>query len=382
MSANKKEFEGEESLYIVNEGEKSKEANYSADKTSLIYPANIKVTKETFSVFELKRKCEVKKEVILDPEYQREIVWSNHQNSELVESILMGIPLPVMYFAEDKFGKLQVIDGQQRLNALFNFLNNKYKISSSPILKDINQKSFNELQPSEQSKLEDYQFIIYVIKPQTPDRIKFDIFDRVNRGGTQLNKQEMRNALYQGKSTKLIKELSETEEFLNATDRGINSKRMKDRYLIVRFIAFYLWRTGVSLHNKEKIEYKSDIDDFLGKTMEILNNFGDEEIEKIRTIFKFSMTNIYNIFGGNSFRIPSDKARRPINMALFDSLGYLACNKVVNYDIQKTKNKAIDLLNDNEFIESITERVDSSNSVKVRFEKIENIINELGKYND
>lgn len=379
MSVNEKEFEGEESLYIVNEGEKSKEANYFADKTSLIYPANITVAKETFSVFELKRKFENKKEVILDPEYQREIVWTNHQNSELVESILMGIPLPVMYFAEDKFGKLQVIDGQQRLNALFNFLNNKYKISSSPILKDINKKSFNELLPSEQTKLEDYQFIIYVIKPQTPDRIKFDIFDRVNRGGTQLNKQEMRNALYQGKSTRLIKELSETEEFLNATGREINSKRMKDRYLIVRFIAFYLWRTDASLHN---MEYKSDIDDFLGKTMEILNNLGDEEIEKIRTTFKFSMTNIYKLFGGNSFRIPSDKVRRPINMALFDSLGYLACNEVVSYDIQKTKNKVIDLLNDIEFIESITERVDSSNSVKVRFEKIEKIINELGQRND
>ena len=61
------------------------------------------------------------------------------------------------------------------------------------------------MQPIYQAKLEDYQIVIYVIKPQTPDRVKFDIFERVNRRGTQLNKQEMRNALYQGESTALLK---------------------------------------------------------------------------------------------------------------------------------------------------------------------------------
>jgi hypothetical protein len=343
-----------------------------------IYPANVKVSRDVFSVFELKRKYEERGTVKLDPDFQREDVWNKKQKSELVESILMGIPLPVMYFAEDKYGNLQVIDGRQRLTALFEFLNNKFSISSAPILTYLKGKKFKDLEPKDQTKLEDYQLIVYIIKPQTPDRIKFDIFDRVNRGGTQLNKQEMRNALYQGKSTELLKELAESEEFLKATGDAISPKRMKDRYLILRFIAFYLWKKHKLIENTNFVEYKSDIDEFLGKIMEILNKADEKFLNEIKTIFKTAMKNSFDILGKDGFRIPNKGKKRPINMALFESLSYLMSHDdIVNRNKNLTKEKVKEAFEDKNFYESLTQKVDSSLSVKTRFDKMDMILEEL-----
>ena len=344
----------------------------SENELENIYPADVKVSRDVFSVYELKRKYEDRKTVILDPEFQRNKVWNNTQKSELVESILMGIPLPVMYFAEDRYGNLQVIDGRQRLTALFEFLNDKFKITSAPILNHIRGKRFSELEAKEQVKLEDYQLIVYIVKPQTPDRIKFDIFDRVNRGGTPLNKQEMRNALYQGNSTRLLKELSELEIFKKATGYAINSKRMKDRYLILRFLGFYLYFT-----KQIDIEYKSDIDDFLGKIMEYINKLEEISLNELKNIFVKSMKNSYEILGENAFRIPTDGRKRPINMALFESLSYLMSFDVVENDKYQVKEKINNLFNDKEFVNSLEKKIDSSKSVEIRFKKMKAILEEL-----
>jgi len=361
------EFEGEQSVTVGDESEDIHE----------IYPVTVKVTRDVYSIYELKRKYEEKKTVILDPEFQRHQVWKTKQKSELIESILMGIPLPLIYLAEDKIGNLQVIDGRQRLTALFEYLNNDFKLQSLSIMEHLKGKQFKDLEPAEQSKLEDYQLIVYVIKPQTPDRIKFDIFDRVNRGGTQLNKQEMRNALYQGKSTKLLKKLSKMDEFLNATGRAINGNRMKDRYLILRFIAFYMWKHNMLFYSKKKVEYKSDIDDFLSKTMEAINNLNDKEIKNIENIFRKSMSNAFDILGEDGFRIPSTDRKRPINMALFETFGYLMSHDDVLLDKKFTKEVLFDMFEDEKFVESLTERVDSSRSVNTRFEKMDEILEKL-----
>ena len=365
------EIEGEETLDVEQ------------NELKKIYPADVKVSRDIFSVFELKRKYEERETVKLDPDFQREDVWSKKQQSELVESILMGIPLPVMYFSEDKFGNLLVIDGRQRLTALFKFLNNEFAITSSPILTHLKGKKFKDLDKKEQIKLEDYQLIVYIIKPQTPDRIKFDIFDRVNRGGTQLNKQEMRNALYQGKSTKLLSKLSQSDEFKRATGNAINPKRMKDRYLILRFLAFYLYYENklIDIHGK-KVEYKSDIDDFLGKTMDILNNSNDEMLNSLKDIFYKAMRNSFEILGKDAFRIPSSDRKRPINMALFESLSYFMSFDIISKVEKEIIRKKIDsMFNDNSFREFLINKIDSSKGVEIRFNKMRELLKEIENAN-
>ncbi len=290
-----------------------------------IYPeANIKVEREQYSIYELNRKFN-RGQVVLDPDFQREDVWKIHQKSELIESVLMGIPLPIFYLNETKEGKLVVVDGRQRLTAFFQYLNEEYSLSKLRILKGISNKKFSDLDHKLQANLEDFQIIAQVIKPPTPDRIKFDIFDRVNRGGTPLNNQEMRNALYQGNSTVLLGKLCEKDIFKNVTNNSVNSRRMKDRYLILRFLGFYLWKKETLVdHHGEKIDYKVDIDEFLGKIMEYLNYLDSSKINFLEKIFVKAMSNNQTVFDDNAFRrVSKNGKKQPINMLLFEAFSYL-----------------------------------------------------------
>jgi len=297
----------------------------NSDNVDDIYPeANIKVERHQYSIFELNRKY-ARKQLILDPDFQREVVWKKDQQSELIESVLMGIPLPIFYLNETKDGELVVVDGRQRLTTFFSFLNKEFKLKNLKVLISLNGLVFNELEEKMQASLEDFQVIAQVIKPPTPDRIKFDIFDRVNRGGTPLNNQEMRNALYQGKSTVLLRKLVELKIFKIVTSNSINSTRMKDRYLVLRFISFYLWKKDLLVDpNGKLIEYKNDIDEFLGKSMEYLNRCTEERIEKLFNIFKNSMQNNFIVFNEDAFRrVSNGDKKNPINMILFEAFSYL-----------------------------------------------------------
>ncbi|MBF7046923.1 DUF262 domain-containing protein, partial [Campylobacter volucris] len=186
------------------------------------------------SLFEIKRRQE-RGDIQISPEFQREDVWNYKQKSELIESVLMGIPIPVFYFFESKDTKIQVVDGRQRITTFIDFMNDKFDLKQVKIITDIIGKKFSDLNVIQQRKIEDYQIDTYTIQPPTPEQVKFNIFDRVNRGGTRLNNQEMRNALYQGNSTELINELSKEECFKKATAHSIKSNHMKDRYIILRF---------------------------------------------------------------------------------------------------------------------------------------------------
>lgn len=178
------------------------------DENTDNYPnLSIKIEQAQYSIFELKRKYD-KDRICIDPDFQRNLVWTNKQKSELIESVIMQIPLPLIYLAENEDGKLVVVDGRQRLTTFFQFLDNEFRLKDLKILPQINGMNFNELEESHLYSryvtiIEDTQLVVQIIKYPTKDRVRFDIFDRVNRGGTPLNKQEMRNALYQGNATKL-----------------------------------------------------------------------------------------------------------------------------------------------------------------------------------
>lgn len=295
------------------------------DEVNLYPMSGIKVDKGFYTVFELKRRYDAEnKRIILDSDFQREDVWKNDRKAELVESVLMGLPLPIFYFNQDKYGRLIVIDGRQRLTALFEFMNGKFALMKLKVLSNENKKKFHDLSPLLQSKIEDYQIQAHVIMPPTPDRLKFDIFDRVNRGGMQLNKQEIRNALYQGEATKLLKELAESPVFMEATDRAfIKEKRMKDKYLLSRFIAIYLLRNN-ELRNDdgEVYSYSDDIDDLLGKTMDYLNVSNSDRIQEIKAFALNTLEKSLFYCGKDAFRLMRCERKTPINMNVFETVMY------------------------------------------------------------
>lgn len=352
------------------------------------YPfTQIKIDKDQFSLFELKRKHEPedmkRKDIIIDPEFQRNFVWGSAQKSELIESILMGIPLPVIYLFEQLDGKKQVVDGRQRLTSIFDFMNNKFPLSDMKILKKENGSTFKKLDPLLQSKIEDYQIQAYLIKPPTPERIKFDIFDRVNRSGTQLNHQEMRNALYQGKCTALLKELAKSKEFTEATGKAVPDKRMKGRYIILRFISFYMLFKGWL--KQENIEYKSDIDDFLAKTMGFINRLEESKILELKSTFLRSMASSKRILGTDGFRFSINESggnRRPVNMALFEALAYIFADPIVEVIDENMVKEYVDKLKYNYDESGFSLQVDSSTKVNDRFQKAERLLEVLNANNN
>ena len=383
------EIEGEETIdYPDDENTDSDEnedvSNLAKTKeeviTDLIYPqASLNIERTQFSVFELKRKKENGK-LLLDPDFQREDVWKSSQKAELIESILMNIPLPFIYLTENKKGQLVVVDGRQRLTALFEFLDDKFTLGKKlKILKKLHNKKFSQLEPILQGTIEDYQLLSHIIKPPTSDRIMIDIFDRVNRSGTKLNNQEIRNALYQGQSTKLLKVLSESDEFKIATNNSIKTDRMKDKYIILRAISFYLWKKRYT-DGKVDIkysDYKGDTEDFLAKYMENINSLLEDEIKYLETMFLNAMKQSFSILGEDAFRLPSNKnspMKRPINMALFEVLTYFFSDEDFYHKKELVKREYEILLEDIEFLNSFLS-IDSN--VKYRFNRIQEIKNKI-----
>ena len=364
------------------------ESYNSSAEVNEVYPnAEVRVTRAQYSTLHIKRLVEDRKELIIDPDFQRGNVWAKKQGAELVESILMGIPIPVMYLFEMRDGKKQVVDGRQRISAILDFLNDKLVLKDLKILPEYNDCKFSDLDAKMQGIFEDSQMYFYIIQPPTPERVKYDIFDRVNRGGTRLTNQEMRNALYRGKSTRLISELSKTEEFLRATGHGISPKRKKDNYVVLRTISFYLlYRKAdvVLKQNGEAIEYKSDIDDFLAKMMIFINEkASDELIADCRTMFLRAMNNSYRIMGEDAYRFAayedeSGKSRkRPINMPLFEMLAYIFSDDCVTNNSQITRDAINKFKDTYDYQKMLMSNVDSSTNVTERFSTAKKLLEQI-----
>lgn len=355
------------------------------DKNTDNYPnLSIKIEQAQYSIFELKRKYD-KDRICIDPDFQRNLVWTNKQKSELIESVIMQIPLPLIYLAENEDGKLVVVDGRQRLTTFFQFLDNEFRLKDLKILPQINGMNFNELEESHLYSryvtiIEDTQLVVQIIKYPTKDRVRFDIFDRVNRGGTPLNKQEMRNALYQGNATKLLDELSKMKSFKDATGGAISPKHMKDKYVILRALCFYLlWRGNILDKNKKRMEYRSDMEELLGAGMNLFNKMDLNSIFLLKQLFDRTMTRAYQCLGKDGFRIPSNgKIRRPISMTLFETLFYyFTCFDKTSVSNLEMKKGVVELLQDEEYLRSLQHSVDSSVNVKKRFGKVKEKYKEI-----
>ncbi len=361
------------------EGETS---SNSGDVESVYPNAEVRVEKAQYSTMHLKRLVEERKELVINPDFQRNDVWRPKQSAELVESILMGIPIPTIYLFEMKDGTKQVVDGRQRISAILNFLNNKFSLKDLKILPQCNGKKFSELDFKMQGIFEDYQLSFYIIQPPTPERVKYDIFDRVNRGGTRLTNQEMRNALYKGRSTVMLKSLAASREFLDATGRGISNKRMKDQYIILRSIAFYLLKKKqdkVLEENGEIIEYKSDIDDFLAKTMIFLNEKASINLlEDCENTFRRAMDNCFKVLNRDAFRFDSESEnRRPINMPLFEVLMYVFSDNRLMEDIDCTRKEVESFKKEFDHQQMFSGNVDSTINLNARYDLAEQLIKKI-----
>jgi len=139
-------------------------------------PKEVDVSEEHFTVFEINRK-KVKKLLILNPEFQRNLVWKPEQKSRFIESILLNIPLPPFYVNQDKAGKFIIVDGLQRISTMTDFLSDtSFKLEKLKVLTDFNGFKFQKLPSKLQTSIEDKKLLFYVLRPSVPVVMVYDIF--------------------------------------------------------------------------------------------------------------------------------------------------------------------------------------------------------------
>lgn len=370
----------EEKIFIENV-EELEDLEYTGEGEKPLF-ASVRVNKKDFSVYELYRKYQ-KGQLILEISFQRNEVWKGRQKYELIESIFMGLPLSVFYFKQQDNATYVVVDGTRRLSVLFDYLNNKFSLKSLKILKFLNGKKFKDLTGElgiYQSQLEDYQIYSHVILPPTPDKILFDIFDRVNRGGTLLNKQEIRNALYHGEGLDMIAEITKTEAFAGAT--GIEhskDSRMQGAYLVTRFLSFYLLFHDYLKKEGKPYEYNGNLDDLIETTLTQLNHTSKKELDRLREMIIQCLIQTEAILGKGAFRRELNSSN-PINMNLFEITLYvmsLIWEKNLSVDPQKAKSAFYDVITNQEFLEYIGNDREQTDKVYGRLRWAERFFEEI-----
>ncbi len=339
-------------------------------------PSGIKVDMTPFTVFQVMRKIKLN-EINLQPDFQRHIIWDDTRQSRLVESVLIRIPLPAFYLDATNDDEWTVVDGLQRLYTLDRFCNkNKLKLINLEFLTELEGKTFEELPRRFQRQIEDHTRLnFYIIQPDTPSKVKFTIFYRINTGGLVLTPQEIRHSLFQGKSTDLLGQLADSDAFKAATANSIKSRRMEDRECILRALAF---------HIRPYTDYNTlDLHGFLCDIMQHINKLPDEELEKLKTLFRQTMHKAEAVFGDYAFRKIYQRGgqKYPINKALFEAWSV----SLMKYDMKELKirkdeiieNFAEVLNTDAEFGKSISQGTGSVNKVKKRFSTIENLLSRI-----
>lgn len=260
-------------------------------------------------------------DINLSPDFQRNAVWDAKRKSRLIESILLRIPLPAFYFSQRKDGTLSVVDGLQRLTAIKDFMDGKLRLSELEYLTDLNGLSYDELR--KKHHLYDKRFKLtklsaYVIQPDSPVRVRYDIFRRLNTGGRPLNNQELRNCMASPELRKSLKTMAESSEFQSATGHSIDDVRMQAQEMALRFMRFWDWMSkpgGISLY-KGDMDYT--LDDFTEEASQ-MNHFPFSECENA---FRKAMINSSYLFGKHAFRkvfkgYDDNSNRSVINKALF-----------------------------------------------------------------
>lgn len=287
--------------------------------------SRLKVVTANMTVF-LLQNMKLNGKLLMDVTYLHGKEWKNPKRSKLIESILLGIPLPAFYLRENPEGAMAVIDGKQRLSAIFDYINGNYRLERLTELKSISGLTYEQLPPFMQNRIEESQMVFHIIKPQSYDSMTMEVFQRVNHGGEKLSAAEIRNFLYAGQSTKLINQLAETDIFKDLIKGYIKpQKRMQDRECVTRFISFYLWLCnyiGASAPDYQ-IDYEGELNDFLAKTMKYLNALSVKDFESLHldTVFNETLHKCLNLFGKNWPCVPSRKKQAPLfNKCMFDAL--------------------------------------------------------------
>lgn len=295
-------------------------------------PDKIRVDTKNFSLHQIYEMIK-REDINLTPDFQRNLVWDNQRKSRLIESILMRIPLPMFYFAQDEEGRISVVDGLQRLSTIRDFMDNKFQLHKLEYLAEkCDGKVYNNTTDPKKAIDAKYyrwfnmtQITVNVIDPSSPFKLKYDIFRRINTGGQPLNSQEIRNCLSGDELRKALREMANLPSFKQATGYSIKDVRMDAQELALRFIMFHKkYSIDKTLQN-----YSGNIESELNTLTETISKDKNFDYIKYINLFDNAMKNAYHLFGRYAFRkckvdhINAKASRQLINKALFVSWSVL-----------------------------------------------------------
>lgn len=353
-------------------------------------PDKIRVDTKTFSLHQIYDMIS-RGDINLTPDFQRNLVWDNQRKSRLVESILMRIPLPMFYFAQDDEGRISVVDGLQRLSTIRDFMDNKLKLRNLEYLGDkCDGKIYTHHDPSKAIDAKYFrwfnmtQIVVNVIDPSSPFKLKYDIFRRINTGGQPLNAQEIRNCLSSDELRVALREMTNLESFKEATGYSIKDVRMEAQELALRFIMFHRkYKADNTLNN-----YNGSIESELNNLTETLSKDKNFDYSYYTSLFDNAMRNAHYLFGRYSFRkckvehINTNANRQLINRALFVSWGVLL-SEFDNGQIERMNTfeslalpMAQKVTNENELFLYLSYSTNSKANVQAAFEAASQIIND------
>jgi hypothetical protein len=326
------------------------------------------------------------------PEYQRRLRWTRKQRSLLIESLLLNIPIPPVFLYESEFARYEVMDGQQRLNAVHEFLENNFALIGLEKLSFLNGLSYKALPPRLQRGLERASVSAIVLLQETrgdendPYLVRRYVFERLNTGGQPLNPQEMRNSIYRGSFNDLVVKLARHRTFCRLfgipeyteTDENEyyeNPSRQKNRLyrtmgdcqIVARFFA---------LLNDEHIS---------GAMRTILDNCykrnrqaGSNEIAQYEASFVSVLDACDKLFPGEAFLLPQDdKGNRRISIALYDAITVALYKQVNQLDSLITKADQVRSSVNNLLatkLDLLTGRANTAQSIRGRIAAIESIL--------
>ena len=341
------------------------------------YPLDdLLIRRESRTIHDVLRRID-QSSYVMDPDFQRDFIWPEDKQSKLIESVIMRIPLPVFYLAEDQEGRMIVVDGLQRLSTFQRFVKDELQLRL-PDRSELDGQRFTNLSSKIQNRVEDCNLIFYIIDSKVPERARLDIFERVN-GGVPLTRQQMRNCLFMGEATLFLKHESQSDIFLEATGRSLNPQTMRDREFVNRFCAFRL--LGID-------EYRGDMDDFLARSLRQMNRMESSALSELSADFRRGLGNNFLLFDRHAFRKhKADQATRSVLNASFWDVMSTGLSRYeepcVKACAERVRQSVYQLLADAEFNTAITYGPNDARKVKTRFNMARQVLREaLGDLTD
>lgn len=311
---------------------------------------------------------------IFVPGFQRKFVWTMKQSSRLIESFLLGLPVPAVFlYALPSTNRLLVIDGQQRLLSVFYFFEGlfgepdrkgnrlTFRLDGLNEKSPYNQLTYNDLKKKDEAafnRLNDAvlrAFIIKQLKPTGSSSI-YHIFERLNTGGTQLVGQEIRNCIFHGRFNQMLLQLNKRKEWRMVFGKASEDKRQRDVELILRFFALYY----------SSSRYHKPMKDFLSEFMDSHKNDQPNEIAEFLKLFEATVKAVQTSLGAKPFNI-----RAGFNVAAFDGV-FVAFARNLSHVPRNIAERYRRLVKSRSFLELVSSSTTDEEVVKRRLALVEN----------